>query len=246
MQTLIFDLSNIMYISGYRVPSLDNQDLAVDLLIEQADNLMRRIYRSFEPDQVVLACDSAHYWRRDIFPAYKGHRELTDLKIIVKAALKKYKQQKAKLCYECEGAEADDLVYGFTKYLPGNKVIVSSDKDFIQLISDRVALYCPKMNQYRRCPSDQAFELFLKCIRGDRGDNIPSAYPRVQQKRLQKAFQCEKALRDLFKVAHPEGGTVREHYLKNKMLIDLSCVPHDVESRVRELILSRETALVAE
>lgn len=244
MQTLIFDLSNIMYISGYRVPELENADLAVDLVIEQADNLMRRIYRSFEPDQVVLACDSTHYWRRDIFPEYKGNREENALKIVVKAALKKYKTLKPKICYECLGAEADDLVYGFTKYLPGNKVIVSSDKDFIQLISDTVALYCPKLNQYRRRPHNQAFELFLKCIRGDRSDNIPSAYPRVQQKRLERAFNCEKSLTQLLKIAHPDGKSVREHYLKNKTLIDLSCVPHEIEDLVREEILSREAVEV--
>lgn len=236
MQSVLFDLSNIMYLAGYRVDQEQALERVLAQMVSEAEAFMRQLYRTFDGDQVIFCCDSHAYWRRDLFPEYKGNREDHELKRRVKKALTMYKEKHAKFCVEVLGCEGDDVVHAAAKYLPGNKVIVSSDKDFVQLMSESVALFDPKTRTYRRKPKDTAFELFLKCIRGDRIDNIPSAFPRVQQKKLEKAFACEKALKKILDTRLPSGEQVRERYLSNKQLIDLRCIPLDLDHRLKEAL----------
>lgn len=244
MRTLIFDLSNIMYLSGYRQDPLVDNDYAAEEIAERAAVYMRAWYRTFSPDHFVFACDSAHYWRRDIFPEYKAHREENTLKKLVKRALRYYKNKHQKNCLELDGCEADDVIYALTKHLPGHKVIISSDKDFEQLMNDQIWLFDPKTQTYRRPSLNTEFDLFLKCIRGDRGDNIPSAYPRILTKKLKLIFECEKERSKLFDQAHPLGGKIGEYFLRNQRLIDLSYLPEDLnqilKSRIYKEIFPKE------
>lgn len=240
MQTILFDLSNIMYLAGYRVNAEQAEEDVIAQMITQAELFMRGLYKNLGADRVVFCCDSFRYWRRDIYPDYKGTRTEHALKKLVKLALRQYKDKHAKLCIEIEGCEGDDVIHACTKYLPGNKIIVSSDKDFVQLMSDSVTLFDPKTRTYRRRPGDVAFELFLKCIRGDRIDNIPSAFPRVQKKKLEKAFVCEKALQKILDTPLPDGDKVRDRYRKNKELIDLRCLPLDLDLQLKSAVETYE------
>ncbi len=233
-----------MYLSGYRQDPLVDNDYAAEEIAERAAVYMRAWYRTFSPDHFVFACDSSRYWRRELFPEYKAHRVEDTLKKLVKRALKFYKNKHQKNCLELDGCEADDVIYALTKHLPGHKVIISSDKDFEQLMNDQVWLFDPKTQTYRRPSLQVEFDLFLKCIRGDRGDNIPSAYPRVLTKRLKNIFECEKERKKMFDQPHPLGGKIGEYFLRNQRLIDLSYLPEDLDqilkSRIHQEIFPKE------
>ncbi len=223
---LVFDLSNLMYIGAYvSGRGIENHPTADQQIYAACREVMRRFYRQFEPRQVIFACDSSSYWRRDIYPDYKGHRPFNLLKQQVRAAVGIFKATHADLCVEVPGCEADDVIYAVTQQVQGSVVIVSSDQDFVQLISDRIALFDPKYKQYRARPKKPEFSLFLKCIRGDSSDNIASAYPYVRTKQLQSAFQSQKHLDLLLNTTLKTGETVRERYAFNRQLIDLSQIP---------------------
>lgn len=238
MNTALFDLSNLMYLAAYRVDSELPEEKMIEEMIRQAELYMRQLYRTLNAQQVLFCCDSHHYWRRDIFPEYKGNREDHELKRRVKKALVIYKEKHAKLCVEVLGCEGDDVVRAATQYLPGNKVIVSSDRDFVQLMSGSVSLFDPKSRTYRKKPKNVSFDLFLKCIRGDRIDNISSAFPRVHQSKLLKAFESEKALNKILDTRLATGEKVRELYFKNKELIDLSCIPLKLDQELKRVLES--------
>lgn len=238
MSTTLFDLSNLMYLAAYRVDLDQPERLMIEEVIRQAELYMRQLFRNLNSEKVLFCCDSHHYWRRDIYPEYKGHREENALKIRVKKALKLYKEKHSKLCVEVEGCEGDDVVRAATQYLPGHKIIVSSDKDFVQLMSASVALFDPKSRTYRTKPNNVAFDLFLKCIRGDRIDSIPSAYPRIHQSKLRKAFESEKALNKILDTRLATGEKVRDLYFRNKELIDLSCVPLALDQELKSVLES--------
>jgi 5'-3' exonuclease len=229
-----------MYLSGYRQDPLVDNDSAAEEIAERAAVYMRAWYRTFSPNHFVFACDSGTYWRREFFPEYKAHREEDTLKKLVRRAIKFYKNKHANKCLELEGCEADDVIYALTKHLPGHKVIISSDKDFEQLMSDQVWLFDPKTQTYRRPSKNIAFDLFLKCIRGDRGDNIPSAYPRVLTNKLKLIFECPKERQKMFEQPHPQGGKISEYFSRNQKLIDLSYLPTELEEilkiKIPELI----------
>ncbi len=233
MRTLIFDLSNIMYLSGYRQDPLVDNDSAAEELAERAAVYMRTWYRMFSPDRFIFACDASSYWRKDIFPDYKAHRQEDTLKRLVRRAIGHYKTKHIKHCLEHDGCEADDVIYALTQYLPGHKIIVSSDKDFEQLMNDQVWLFDPRTQTYRRPAQNVKFDLFLKCIRGDRGDNIPSAYPRVLTKRLKLIFENEQERQKMFDQPHPAGGKIQNHFERNQRLIDLSNIPEHLEEALK-------------
>jgi DNA polymerase-1 len=101
--------------------------------------------------------------------------------------------------------EADDVISWLTSNLPGKKVIVSVDKDFIQLIKENICYYNPIKKvlisidnfseHYDMSP--QEF-LYYKAIVGDISDNIPGieGFGKVKGVKLAKAFsnKDEKAI----------------------------------------------------
>ena len=106
-----------------------------------------RYYRSRfteEYGELVICCDSKHYWRRDYFPNYKANRKKDrassgyDWDFIfttLNGVRDEIKQHFPYKVLEVYGAEADDIIAILIKqvYDDPDNIIISSDKDFIQL-----------------------------------------------------------------------------------------------------------------
>lgn len=229
MHTLVFDLSNIAYICAHRYGNgLELNPQAPTVVYKSFELMMRQMYRQFMPNHVIFACDHENYWRRKFYPEYKGNREDNLLRKIVRSAIADFKAKNVKLCMEHDGCEADDIIYGATRFLAGDITIVSTDRDFIQLMSNRVRLFDPKGRNYRAAPVHAKFDLFVKCIRGDAIDNIKAAYPRVTLKKLKQAYFNERLLNEIFAKVNKDGSIVKDNYEFNRKLIDLSQIPDDL------------------
>ena len=154
-------------------------------------------------------------------------------------------------------AEADDMIARWIQLHPdGNHVIISTDSDFQQLIAENVMLYngiagllytkqgiydtdgkIAKNKHGQDLPvPDPEWILFEKCIRGDPGDNVMSAYPGVRKTRLREAFDDRHnkgyAWNNLMLskwVDHEQQEhRVRDLYERNRTLIDLAYQPTDL------------------
>ena len=154
-------------------------------------------------------------------------------------------------------AEADDMIARWIALHPDDlHVVISSDSDFQQLVKPNVMIYngiagllytdkgiydkdgniaVNKKGQDMSVP-DPEWILFEKCVRGDPGDNVMSAFPGVRTKKLQEAY-ADRANKgyawnnlmlskwlDHNNVEH----RVRDDYERNVMLIDLSQQPGDL------------------
>jgi len=115
-------------------------------------------------------------------------------------------------------AEADDVIARFIDLHPNDKhVIVSTDGDYAQLISDNVSQYNGVTNELitpsgyfkdngkqvlnkdktpKLLERDPAYGLFFKIIRGDGGDNIFSAFPGVREKGTKNSVGILEAYED--------------------------------------------------
>jgi len=94
------------------------------------------------------------------------------------------------------------------------------------------------------------YALFLKCVRGDKTDNIFSAYPGVREKGTKTSIGIREAYNDrdnkgyswnnfmLQKFIHHDGTEhkVIDDYTNNKKLIDLSEIPDDIKTQCLEII----------
>lgn len=112
-------------------------------------------------------------------------------------------------------------------------------------------------------PADyQKWALFLKCIRGDAGDNVFSAYPGAPIKGSKNRVGLTEAFEDRDKRGYnwnnlmlqrwidheQQEHKVLDDYERNRMLIDLTCQPDavkaEVDAAIREQISHRDVGQV--
>jgi 5'-3' exonuclease len=175
---------------------------------------VNKAFRDQRADHVVF-CLEGRSWRKDYYEPYKKNRS------VARAALTEAEQEEDRLFWEAfdelktfliektnctvlqhAELEADDLIAGWIQSHPQDEhVIVSSDTDFYQLLSENVKQYngiadelhtitgifdkkgAPvkdKKTKENRSIPDPSWILFEKAMRGDPTDNVFSAYPGVR------------------------------------------------------------------
>ena len=210
-----------------------------------------RMYRSrFKQEfgELVLCFDSRHYWRRDHFPNYKAGRKKSressnlDWDAIfgclneIKQELKDYFPYKH---IEVYGAEADDIIAALClelEYDNGKTLILSGDKDFIQLHRfTNVSQYSPITKKMIN-GFDPYHYLDEHILKGDTSDGVPNVLSPdntfidgLRQKPLGKKKIAEWTGEVLIPVemAIPDG-EVKRNFQRNQQLIDLSKAPEEI------------------
>ena len=134
----------------------------------------------------VIFDHSEKTFRNDLYSEYKAHRppapeDLVPQFPLVREATKAFGIP----CLELPGYEADDLIAAYATHARnagGEVVIVSSDKDLMQLVDDQVSMFDSMKNV--RIGRDQVFEKFgvgpehvvdVQALCGDSVDNVPGA-----------------------------------------------------------------------
>ena len=225
-----------------------------------------RFYRSKfveEYGEMVICCDSKHYWRRDYFPNYKVNRKKDreasgqDWDVIficlnmIRDELKEVFPYKV---VEVYGAEADDII----ATLVGREktLILSSDKDFIQLHTDITDQYSPVTKKIVN-GKDPVKYLQEHTLKGDRSDGVPNVLSpddtfteSKRQKPMRKTtiVTIMEAMKEyepelLYHLAKCPEDTWRRNYRRNETLIDLSKIP---ETITREINMEYKEAKVGE
>ena len=191
---------------------------------------VNQIQRMFGVDHVVF-CLEGRSWRKDFYTPYKAHRKLDE------SAMTEREVEENKMFWETydtfttflrektntsvlrvPNAEADDIIARFIDLHPDDEhFIISSDTDFLQLISENVHQYngvaghLIKLDGYfndrgkpvkdkktgeHKLLEDPEYLLFKKIIRGDATDNVFSAYPGVREKGSKNSVGIREAFED--------------------------------------------------
>ena len=218
-----------------------------------------RYYRSRfteEYGELVICCDSKHYWRRDYFPNYKANRKKDrassgyDWDFIfttlngVRDEIKEHFPYKV---LEVYGAEADDIIATLVKHEQGDPdtIIISSDKDFIQLHGFHVKQYSPVSKKFVNSTPPLEY-LREHIIKGDRSDGVPNVLSpddtfteSKRQKPIRKTMliTLTEAMdrwepKDLFQLAKCNRDTWVRNWQRNETLIDLGKIPHDIRDKI--------------
>ena len=202
-----------------------------------------------EYGELVICCDNKNYWRKKLFPFYKAKRREDQEKSeidwqAVYAYMNQIKQEvKDNLPYpvvEVDSVEADDIIGTLVKentgFNPPKILILSRDKDFIQLLKHgNVKQYDPIGDKYVT-HANPVECLKEHIIRGDRGDGIPnflspddSFVSGIRQKSV-----TQKNLAIWLKQEPSEfcNETTLANYKRNESLIDLSKIPEDIHNSI--------------
>lgn len=189
---LLIDTTNIAYRAN-SILDLSNDGGNVSAVYGTLLSL-RHVIKKFGPCRVICCWDSGTSWRSKVYPQYKAHRRTADNQENREDVYRQIKVLK-QLLYtlgvtqiQKAGLEADDLIALCCRSLEGSKVIVSGDRDFVQLITEDVSLYylhkktlIDKSNCKRYMGFPPVAYLHKKILEGDKSDNI-SGVPGVADK----------------------------------------------------------------
>jgi len=248
-------ISNLMVqINGRDAPEL-NEDLVRHMVL----NSLRAHNKKFRKEygKMVIACDSSNVWRREVFPNYKAGRKANraksehDWTLIFDIISKVKNEIKAFLPYkviEIDTAEADDIIAVLCRGTTEKVLILSGDKDFIQLQNmnnDRIKQYNPVLNKF--VGKDENPSLYIKehILKGDRSDGIPNVLSDDNvfvEGRRQRPLSKKRINSWIEEISMTFTEEEQRNYNRNRTLIDLSCIPHTLEDKINNEFLNVKVA----
>ncbi len=212
-RVMIVDAYN-QFIRGYIVDPSKNPNGSPIGGIRTFINIFNKLTREVKPDLLVLVWDGkgGSKKRRSMNKNYKGGRkpprtnwtqvgmgeeDILDNKVWQQMRVIEYLNQTPVIQFMEPLVEADDVI-SYIKNTPmfsdWQKVIVSADKDFIQLLDDKTILHRPIQKEYLN--KNNIVEKFnihptnfalARAIVGDSSDNLPGV-PRVGLQTVAKKF----------------------------------------------------------
>tara|TARA_B100000073_G_scaffold120039_1_gene97348 strand:+ start:23 stop:850 length:828 start_codon:yes stop_codon:yes gene_type:complete len=236
--------------------SRNAEPLSEDLVRHMVLNSLRAHNKKFRKEygEMVIACDSKNVWRREVFPNYKAgrkaNREKSDhdwdtiFTILhnIKDEIKTFLPYKV---IEIETAEADDIIATLIKSVrrlvaPEHKkkvLILSGDKDFIQLHGPNVKQYNPVLNKFVGKGEDPSLYIKEHIFKGDRSDGIPNilsddnVFIEGRRQRPLSKKKINSWVNDVFFYTHFTEEE-QKNYDRNRKLIDLSCIPQELRDKI--------------
>lgn len=247
-KNLLVDLNNLAFTTRHSIglKPVTNHRRKEQFVREKIfkDCLSSIIFHSnkFSANGLVVVSDSKNVWRKDIYPEYKSNKDpsedvyFDDVIGAIDMLIEFFTTKTAAFHLNLARCEGDDLIgYWCINSQNVENIIMSSDTDYIQLVNEQTSLYSPVQNKFRET-NDPQYELFLKCIRGDKNDAIESAFPRVRESRIIAAWNDEVEMLNLLNEKRPDGRTVGDVIDFNARLIDLSEQPLLIKQKIQELI----------
>tara|TARA_R100000081_G_scaffold83813_1_gene52035 strand:+ start:268 stop:1110 length:843 start_codon:yes stop_codon:yes gene_type:complete len=245
---ILIDLNQVMISNMMAQLGGTSRGVSEDLVRHMILNSIRGYNVKFKEEfgDIIICCDSRHYWRREVFPNYKSQRKQAreesshdwdKIFTIFNQVRDELKEQMPYRVVDVYGAEADDIIAVLVKNHPDEKILIlSGDKDFIQLQKySNVKQYAPIQKKWIEGvdPKQYIKEHILK---GDRGDSIPnflSADDTFVNGIRQKPISKKKLS---YWIASDPKGFCNEYqyrnFQRNMRLVDFDYIPKEVEDNI--------------
>jgi len=211
-----------------------------------------------------LDCPRKEIWRREIYPEYKLSRDMIDhskdefnigkvFKYMYDVIIPGYCAENGAVTVKSVCAESDDIIAVLTKKLLSEDkdnfiIILSSDRDMVQLYDDRVVILTiqnemrdPKKELQTLAKTEIREEvsagdfLLFKILIGDSSDNIPSVKTRLGPKTALK-YVLDKSRKNLKELLN-EDISILNGFKRNKQLISMSSIPDYVKKSIEDDII---------
>ena len=246
---ILLDYSQIA-LSNIIVQKLNDESMIRHMILNSIRMYNKR-YRD-EYGQMVICADGMNTWRKDYFPYYKAKRrknrdssdqDWNEIFRILHLVRDEIKENLPYKVVHMEGVEADDIIaslvlqsqeFGMNEPI----MIVSSDKDFIQLQKfNNVKQFSPIQKKMVKDDNPRTY-LFNHIMKGDSGDGIPNVLSDddtfvsdktqspLRKTRIAEWLENSDNLRNVMEE------TIYRNYQRNKKLIDLTEVPESIQEAI--------------
>ena len=182
---ILIDGSAYIFRAFHALPPMTRKDGTPVNAVYGFTNMVMKLVDDLAPDHVIVVLDQAREnFRNQIFPEYKANRGETPEELIPQFPLIREATGALNLpMAEHEGFEADDLIAAYARVGRDEDmdvIIVSSDKDLMQLVRPGVTMLDP-MKQ-KTIGHDEVVEKFgvtpdkvvdVQSLAGDSTDNVP-------------------------------------------------------------------------
>lgn len=240
---MIIDGSNLSHRSYHKFKNLKSNKGVNTGLIYGFLRILSSYLIRFKPSHLVITFDTKQSkdsnFRNNLLDGYKRHRnnismDYDDFNNQTRLLKRILRLLGVQMIWDKVGLghESDDYIAKLALEHKGKVLIISSDKDFCQLLSDRIKIFnpskeelihtqtCEKIMGYKH---DQCVDYLI--LNGDKSDDIPGYYGMGEKRTsefLNKFGSIEAFLND--KEAEFKGiekDQLKDLYIKNKELIDL-------------------------
>ncbi len=246
---ILIDYSQIA-LANIIVQKLNDENMIRHMILNSI-RMYNKKYRD-EYGELVICADGMNTWRKEYYPFYKANRrknrdnsdqdwnEIFRILHLVRDEIREYLPYKV---IHLEGVEADDIIGTLTMKTQdfGQDepiMIVSSDKDFIQLQKyNNVKQFSPIQKKIVTDKNPRMY-LFNHIMRGDSGDGIPNVLSAddtfvteakqtpLRQVKINEWLDASDKLREVMTE------DIYRNYQRNQTLIDLNHIPEEVQNKI--------------
>ena len=191
-------------------------------------NMLNKIIKDENPKYMLVAFDKGKTFRHDEFKEYKEGRikmpeDLGKQFVVAKKLLPLMGIK----CLEVDNYEADDIIGTYSKMISdtNNKgLIVSSDKDLLQLINKNNTVKLLKSHDYIMMDENEFMNTYgltpdkmidLKGLMGDPSDNIPGVKG-IGEKTALKLLQKYNSIEGLYENIEELSGSTKDKLIEGK------------------------------
>ena len=257
---ILIDYSQIA-ISNIIVQKLNDENMIRHMILNSIRMYNKR-YRD-EYGQMVICADGMNTWRKDFYPYYKAHRkkgrdessqDWTEIFRILHLVRDEIKANLPYKVLHMEGVEADDIIGSLVMHTQefGDDepvMIVSSDKDFIQLQKYKnVKQFSPIQKKLVTDDNPRTY-LWNHIMRGDSGDGIPNVLSdddtfvsEKTQTPLRQA-KIDMWLENADNLREVMDETTYRNFQRNKKLIDLTDIPENHQQLIINTFIEQPLAM---
>lgn len=266
---MVVDTANLLFrtSSAHTKYSTGSDEEKAGLALHVALNTLKSHYNKIKPDVVAITFEGRENWRKAYTKSdacisqriYKANRVKDDSLIPFYTLMEDFeglvRAHTSIICLQHPKCEGDDM---FTAYAErfcgeGDEVFgLSGDKDYIQLLDlpNFTLLNPDKLGGDRSLDKkgnliDAKFFMFEKAFRGDTGDNVMSAYPRLRSTKIEKAYTSEYDLTNLLNetwtFVEPSTGEERimrvgDLFEENQLLMNLRRQPDEIRALMAQAV----------
>ncbi len=232
-KVVLIDGNNLMYRSYYATAYsgslMRNSKGFPTNALYGLSNMINKILHEERPEYILVAFDKGKTFRHDNYHEYKAGRIETPTELKQQFSVAKEMLDALGIkWFEIDGYEADDIIGTISKMIEEDTLyeglIISSDRDLLQLISEKVKVKLLKNKDYIMMDKNTFIETYgiepikiidLKGLQGDSSDNIPGIKG-IGEKTALKLLQDYGSIENMYVNLDSIKGKLKEKLIEGK------------------------------